>query len=138
AQYRSHGGSVGLWIAATHGSAKVHDDVERIAAGVDGISVVWDGLTRAECLAAMRDAVGVILPSRIEASPVGALEAAAMTPNVVVSDIVGHREILAEYGDVPNGAFFDWRSPRAVAQALAQINCANVAEVHETLRSART
>lgn len=118
-RYRANGGTRPLWLAGNAGSVRSRNEVERAAAGADGITIRWQSLARPECLALLRCAGAVILPSRVEASPVAALEAAACNPNVVVSRIVGHIELLSEYGRVPRRCLFDPTSPEHIAHLLA-------------------
>lgn len=123
-RYRANGGRRRLWIAGSPGSANSRNEIERFASGTEGLIVRWRSLERPECLAALRSAAAVILPSKVEASPVSALEAAACNPNVVVSRIIGHVEVLSEYGRVPEGCLFDPTSPAHLADILAAADVA--------------
>lgn len=116
--YRKEGGSRQLWIAGPTGAVKARQEIERVVRATDGVTVLWQPLSRPECLAVFRTASAVILPSKVEASPVAALEAAASNPNLVLSRIVGHIEILSEYGAVPRDSLFDPESPSDVAEKL--------------------
>lgn len=118
-RYRAAGGTRRLWLAGPPGSASSRKQIERAVDGAEDITIRWRSLSRPECLAVLRSAAAVILPSRVEASPVAALEAAASNPNVVVSRIVGHVEVLSEYGRIPESCLFDPSSPAHLADILA-------------------
>lgn len=118
-QYREAGGSRRLWIAGPPGSSGARREIEFAAGTTSGVTIRWQSLSRPECLAVLRAAAAVVLASKVEASPVAALEAAASTPNVVLSRIIGHTEILSEYGAVPRDCLFDPCSPADIADALA-------------------
>lgn len=118
-QYREAGGSRRLWIAGPPGSSGARREIELAAGTTSGVTIRWQSLSRPECLAVLRAAAAVVLPSKVEASPVAALEAAASTPNVVLSRIIGHTEILCEYGAVPRDCLFDPYSPADISNALA-------------------
>jgi len=117
-RYRDAGGTRRLWIAGPPGARRPREQIEHVAASTTGVTIIWRSLSRPECLAALRSASAVVLPSKVEASPVAALEAAAANTNVVLSRIVGHTEILSEYGAVPRECLFDPHSPADIAQAL--------------------
>ena len=131
-QYRSDGGRHELWISGPVGTASTAKAVESIAATISGVTIAWGALGRDECLAALGTAAGVVLPSRVEASPLSVLEAAAVTPRVVLSDIPGHRGILAGYA-VPERAFFDSSSVDAIAAALHAVDDGPIAACHDVL-----
>lgn len=119
-RYREDGGKHRLWIAGAPGSQVAVRQVSRAAEGVDGLTITWSSVDRMVCVAAFRTAAAVVFPSRVEMSPVSVLEAAACTPNVVLSRIVGHQEILSEYAQPPDSAFFETESPGSIAAALAR------------------
>ena len=80
-------------------------------------------MPRPQFLATLRDAAVVVLPSLVEASPLTPLEACAMTPRVVMSDIVAHHEVLAPFGDAAEtgqAAFFDTRNAVIARRGSAQ------------------
>jgi glycosyltransferase involved in cell wall biosynthesis len=118
-RYRQAGGRLRLWIAGPPGSRSVQRQLERATRGVTGVTIRLESLSRSDCLAALRSAAAVILPSKVEASPVAALEAAASNPNVIASRITGHVELLSEYGPLPDNCLFDPTSPDQLASALA-------------------
>lgn len=87
-----------LLVAGPVGSRALAHRLGAAAQGSDRVVVRWGSVSRATCLAWYRAADTVVLPSRVEASPFSALEAYAVQPRVVLSDIPAHREILAAYG----------------------------------------
>src|SRR5699024_2265315 len=115
-EYRARGGTTPLLIAGPSGSASAVKDAHAAARGLSDVTFVWESVPRTQCLAAMREAAAVILPSRVEASPLTALEACATSPRVVLADIIGNREVLAGYGSSPEAeaAFADPTSPTAL------------------------
>lgn len=117
-RYRAAGGRRRLWIAGPQGSIGARREIEIAGRDVDGLTIHWRSISRAECLSALRNAAAVVLPSKIESSPVAALEAAVSNPNVVLSRIVGHVEILSEYGRVPHQCLFDPNSAADIHDAL--------------------
>lgn len=117
-QYREAGGTRCLWIAGPRGSGGARREIERVADSTTGVTIQWQAISRPECLAVLRVAGAVVLPSMVEASPVAALEAVASTPNVILSRITGHTEILSEYGAVPRECLFDPYSPADIAEKL--------------------
>lgn len=118
--YRDAGGDLPLFIAGPPSNKKVVRQLDSVAARHPQIRTRWGSMSRSRCLAAMRDAACVVLPSLVEASPFSALEAVAMNPNVLLSQIAGNDEILRPFGH-PNGdALFDPRSPSAIADALGR------------------
>ena len=131
--YRAAGGRLDLWVAGPPGSARGQRATERAAAGISGVTVTWRSLSRAECLAALGSAAAVILPSRVEASPLAALEAVVANENVVLSDIIGHREILGEFGKVSPSAFFDPTSSDDIAKSLGRAESSLVSSCHDAL-----
>jgi len=131
--YRESGGNLQLWIAGPPGSPRTRSDVERAASRVAGVTLTWRRVSREVCLAAFRSAAGVVFPSLVEASPVTVLEAAALNTNLIASDIIGHRGILGEYGNVPGRAFFDPTSDEAIAVALSNISSECALEPHRQL-----
>lgn len=138
-RYRAAGGNRRLWIAGAAGSEGARREVERAAQGTEGVTIRWKAFERADCLAALRAAAAVILPSKVEASPVSALEAAAANPNVVASRIIGHVELLSAYGRVPDNCLFDPASPAHLAELLniaeanADAGAGLLSECHATL-----
>lgn len=110
--YRRAGGRLPLFIAGPPANQRY---VRRVEALADGeVTFCWGSLERSECVAAYRRAACVVLPSRVEASPLTLLEALACTPHVVCSRIAGHVEIVrAPLG--PDGLF-----PAGDAATLAQ------------------
>lgn len=142
-RYREAGGVRRLWIAGPPGSAGARGEIELAAEATTGVTIRWQALRRAECLAVLRAAAAVVLPSRVEASPVAALEAAASNVNVILSRIVGHTEILSEYGAVPRDCLFDPISPDDIARTLgiaeAQADAASGAltACHDALTNVR-
>ena len=119
-RYRSLGGKAALFVGGVPGSARAQRDIELRAAALPDVRLQWGAIARPEFLAALRDAAAVVLPSLVEASPLTALEAFALTPRVVLSDIIGHREVLAPFGSDTTGdpAFFSPTSPEELADAL--------------------
>lgn len=131
--YRAAGGKLDLWIAGPSGSNRARSDAMRAAEGMDGVTFGKGRLSRGECLAAFRSAAGVVLPSLVEASPLAVLEAASVNPRLVVSDITGHREILADYGSVSPQAFFDPFTPELIAEGLHRASSGLVELPHSML-----
>lgn len=105
--YRASGGTARLVVTGPPGSGRARDDALRIASDLPDVTITFDPMPRHKVLATMREAAAVVLPSRVEASPFLTLEALAMTPRVVVSDIAGNREIVANYAqsDSSEGLF---------------------------------
>lgn len=136
AQYRAEGGGLDLWVAGPAGTSHTVREVESLAAGIDGVHLRWRPLTRAQAIAALRVSAGVVLPSLVEASPLSALEALAVSPRVVLSDIPGHRGILAGYDEPAGAMFFAPRSTAAVAAALHAVTGGPGASCHDVLKRA--
>lgn len=134
-RYREQGGRRELWLAGPPGSAAAARALDQAVNATQGVKVRREALSRTECLSALRSAAAVVLPSRVEASPVSALEAVSCTPNVVLSRIVGHQEILAEYGPVGQHALFDPKSPQSIARTLANAETEPFAAGHSSLAS---
>ena len=98
ARYREDGGRSGLFIGGTAGSGRAQEIVRQRVAALPDVVVRWGGMERPQFLATLRDAAVVVLPSLVEASPLTPLEACAMNPRVVMSDIVAHHEVLQPFG----------------------------------------
>ena len=96
-RYRELGGSRPLFLGGTPGSRQMQSEVESAAARLPDVRLHWGGLPRDQFLAVLRDAAVVVLPSLVEASPLSALEACVLNPRVLMSDIIGHREILTPF-----------------------------------------
>lgn len=140
ARYRQEGGRSGLFIGGTAGSGRAQEIVRQRVATLPDVVVRWGGMPRPQFLATLRDAAVVVLPSLVEASPLTPLEACAMTPRVVMSDIVAHHEVLAPFGDAAEtgqAAFFDTRNVSSLARALRDAEAGGAATTwHHQLSSA--
>ena len=118
--YRELGGSRGLVIAGPPANRAIS---ARLAGRtVDGLTVLPQALSRPVCLATLRAAHAVVLPSLVEASPLSALEAVGSNPHVLLSDIVGHHEILQRYGPSNARHFFDPEDSQSIARALLSVD----------------
>lgn len=113
--YRGEGGTTGLFIAGPVGARRIAQSLESAARDLPDVTLRWGKLSRSRALAAMRDARAVILPSRVEASPFSALEAACMNETILPANTLGTHEILAEYGPAPASAFFPTHSAPGLA-----------------------
>lgn len=134
--YREAGGRTPLLITGPPGGRHASRSVEHGATETEGLSIEWRSRSRAECLALMRGADAVVLPSLVEASPLSALEACAVNPRVLMSDIPGHREIFHRYGAPDHArAFFDPGIPSEIASSLMASTDQTVSGLHETLKS---
>ena len=78
--------------------------------------------TRAQCLSALRVAHAAICPARVEASPVGVLEAGALAPRVLLSDIVGHRGVVGSMGGLGAPSYFTAHDEVALAAGLRALD----------------
>lgn len=93
--YRHGGGTIQLVIA---GGGMPHLESRLRARIGNDPGIRYLGVQpRASILALLRNSHGVILPSLVEASPVGLLEAIALGPRVAASRIVGHTELIEQY-----------------------------------------
>ena len=109
-----------LLICGPVGSKAVAHRVGSLALDSAGVTVRWGSLPRETCLAYFAAADTVVLPSLTEASPFSALEALALNERVVLSDIVGHREIVeAAAGESPD-IFADPRDDEALARQMSE------------------
>ncbi len=122
-----------LLIAGPVGSPAVARRVATAALDAPRVRIRWATLARPTCLAWLRAADLVVLPSMVEASPFSALEAFAVQPNVLASDIPGHREVLAGYAPDGDRVFVDPTSVEAWAKALGR---GGAGRTHDELRDA--
>ena len=93
-RYRRSGGTSGLVLVGALGGSTVARQVEATARRTPHVTLVPGPVERAEALRLLADARAVILPSRVEASPLSVLEAVVLNQQVILSDIVGHRGIM--------------------------------------------
>ena len=138
-RYRQAGGQAPLLIAGPAGSPTAVAAARSAARGVPDITFVTNPLPRDLCLAVMREAAAVVLPSRVEASPLTTLEACSVTPCVTVSRIPAHAEILEDYATSGTGddVFVDPLSPREFAAGIVAAEGGGAGGTwHEELASA--
>ncbi|AVZ40297.1 MULTISPECIES: glycosyltransferase [unclassified Dietzia] len=133
--YRDGGGTVGLYWAGAESNQKVARRIQSTLGGLSDVSIVGSTISRIEALAAMRDAHAVILPSLVEASPLTALEATFANPNVILSDIPGHREVFGFDHPAPNGAYFTPTSDGDLARRLWEAGNTPLTAAHASLNS---
>lgn len=123
-EFVRQGGNTPLFLAGSPGDPQVLNELMREIANQETglIRLRTTPLTRPECLAAFRDAQLVVQASRVEASPFAALEALSVNNRVVLSNIVGNREILlaaeAQAGTKHTG-WFPPLCPRSLADAMS-------------------
>lgn len=132
-RYQRLGGSHGLVIVGPVGAKSVATEIQERAGELSGVRILLGPRPRAEILAMMRSSAGVILGSTVEASPFTALEALACTHKVVFSDILGHRELLAEYESPNSSILFSPGSADQVASALVMTDNGHSHPAHEAL-----
>ncbi|QBX55851.1 glycosyltransferase family 1 protein [Nocardioides seonyuensis] len=104
--YRAGGGERRLVLMGPVGSHAAEKRLQAELHSSDDSVVRRPESTRAECLSALRSAYAAVCPARVEASPVGVLEAAALSPRVLLSDIVGHRGIVGSLDGAGEPAYF--------------------------------
>lgn len=131
--YRNGGGNVGLFLAGRHVNQSASKRVAAELSGLDKVTVVDQSLSRAECLAAMRLAEAVVLPSKVEASPVTSLEASWANPKLAIADIPANREILNLAPGETQCAFFDPNSSSDIAATLARLPSSGPLPSHSLL-----
>jgi glycosyltransferase involved in cell wall biosynthesis len=134
ADYRARGGHSGLVIVGS-GSSREERRLAVKASSVRGVTFHGATLTRSECLSVLASASLVVLPSLVEASPFSLLEALAVNPSVVASDIVGHRELLRGLGD-DGSSLVDPLDPQALAIKLSEMESAGACDESHRLLSA--
>ena len=120
-RYREMGGSRPLFVGGARGGRRAQQAVVDRAASLPDVRLHGGVIARSQFLAALRDAAAVVLPSLVEASPLSALEACALSRRVVMSDIVGHREILESFAAdsvAGDSSFFSPTDPGSLATAL--------------------
>jgi glycosyltransferase involved in cell wall biosynthesis len=119
ADYKRDGGSCRLLIAGPPTNAVVAGRVSRQCADIPDARVWWGKASRPSVLATLAQARGVVLPSRVEASPLSLLEAVVVNPRIIASDIAGHREVMADQVSDDRAGFFD---PRSRSDLLHQLH----------------
>jgi glycosyltransferase involved in cell wall biosynthesis len=129
AAHSSSGDSRELLICGPLGNRNVAHRVAQAAIDTPRVHVRWGSLPRPTCLAYMRAADTVVLPSLVEASPFSLLEAFAVQPRVVVSDIAAHRDVIGDVG-CP-ASVFPARSTEVLARRLAAVEASK--EVYAVL-----
>lgn len=117
-RYREGGGHLGLLIIGKRINQKVSAKVDALLQGLDDVALVTNSLSRAQCLAAMRQAEVVVLPPIVEASPFSALEAVWANPNTILSSITGNREIFSFSSRSCVDSFFDPHNVGELTQRL--------------------
>ena len=118
--YRISGGRRRLVVAGAQSNRSLAQRLESRARNSEGVRWMGRALTRAETQAVMRVAHAVVLPSRVEASPLSILEAAAANDRVLASRIVGHQEVIKSYGGLDASGLFDPKSPEDIARRLLE------------------
>ena len=116
AGYRRRGGRLRLVIAGSPDVDKVYRTVKEAASGMDAVSVAASAPARPEVLRMFRSAHASIFPSLVETTSVMVLEGIATSPRLLISDIVGHREVAGSR--VSEEAFFDPLDPSALTASL--------------------
>lgn len=91
--YRRSGGTAELHVIG-RGVAHYVEKLREQAESVDGFHLHTDAVPRSEVVAWLRHAQAVVLPSHVETSPMSVLEALAVQPRVIASDIPGHPDIV--------------------------------------------
>lgn len=135
--YRSGGGRLGLVVVGAPGSAALGDAIRSKVSQLAGARLIDRSLPRESVLKMLADATAVVLPSRVEASPLSALEAAVLNTQVLLSDIPGHRGILKRYSDNPaGGGWFEPNDRPALARLLAAAEAGEVGDLGVKLRTA--
>lgn len=104
--YRATGGERRLVLMGPVGSRAAEKELQRELCTSGGSVLRRPESTRTQCLSALRSAYAAVCPARVEASPVGVLEAAALTSRVMVSDIVGHRGIVRSLDGTGEPGYF--------------------------------
>lgn len=136
-RYRQMGGGKPLFIGGAPGGSRAQREVEVAAAALPDVRLHWGAMPREQFLAALRDAAVVVLPSLVEASPLSALEANVLSSRVIMSDIIGHREVLARFAagaDAGDASFFSPSDPDSLATALLRADASdNTGPWHSTL-----
>ncbi|MCC7075675.1 MAG: glycosyltransferase [Acidimicrobiia bacterium] len=116
--YREGGGRVPLYVRGSAQSNRVRRNLEAGTAGTAGLVVEPHGATRAEVLALLRSSHGAIFPSLCEVTSIGVLEALAVAPRVLVSEVPGHVEAVRSVAAaVP---FFGPEDPAGLAAAMRE------------------
>jgi glycosyltransferase involved in cell wall biosynthesis len=126
------GDSRQLLIAGPIGTMELAQRLGAAALDSGRVLVRWGSMPRATCLAWLRAADLVVLPSLVEASPLSALEALAVQPRVLLSDIPAHREVVRAHGALSECAYVPADSLEAWAQALA-VGASDAAESFASL-----
>jgi glycosyltransferase involved in cell wall biosynthesis len=135
AAYRQDGGACGLVIAGPPSNARLAERISIRCRDIQGASTHWTRLARDTVLATLAGSRGVVLPSAVEASPLSLLEAVAITPRVIASDIIAHREILTAHGCQGTAGFFDPIVVPSLVRAFQELESEPcMADAHERLR----
>lgn len=116
-RYRRAGGTRTLVIMGPEGQRTAERRLAAVMAEGEGV-VRRRRSTRSDCVAAMSQAHLVVFPSRVEASPVTVLEAGAVAPRVLLSDIVGHQGVVASVGGDTRPSFFPAHDENELVNAL--------------------
>lgn len=104
--YRANGGGHGLVIGGPPSNPAIAATIRKATDGLPDVVVRAESLSRAECLTMMRAAEGVVLPSKVEASPMSLLEALSVSSAVAASDIFGHRDPLPIGAALSDSSYF--------------------------------
>ena len=94
-RYRSSGADLALHLVGG-GNPRYAARIKGLCQDLPGVTIHFGGASRPECLAWLRHAAAAVLPSHVETSPMSLLEALAVQPRVIASEIAGHRDIVPE------------------------------------------
>lgn len=120
--YQVGGGTRRLVLMGPVGSHAAERSLQTELAGAGDSVVRRPESTRAQCLSALRVAHAAICPAQVEASPVGVLEAGALAPRVLLSDIVGHRGVVGSMGGLGEPSYFTAHDEVALAAGLRALD----------------
>ncbi len=119
-RYRRGGGHRSLHVFGPARPGRALSDVMVSAAETDGVTVSPGSLARSTVLQMMRDAHATILPSRVEASPLSALESLTVSKQTLLSSIRAHREIVQPWADESALGWFDPTSVASMHDAMVR------------------
>lgn len=114
--YKRAGGALGLRLIGSATEPGVLDELTRWTRRVPQLDILPTTIARPQALSLMTRSSAVIMPSRVEASPLTSLEALALANQLIVSDIPGHRDTLRGY--IREANIFQPRCPSSIARAL--------------------
>lgn len=112
--YRQDGGATSLVIAGG-GTAKAERALRQRVSDLSAVTYLGPQ-SRRTVVRLLQSCWASILPSAVEASPIGLLEALASAPRVAVSRITAHAEMVKSNAAIVN--WFDPASVRSIADAL--------------------